>query len=227
MVALNDAGVRTVAYDRRGHGRSSDPGVVDYDLLADDLHEVVAALDLRDVTIVAHSASSGEAIRYLSRHGSGRVARMIIVGGTGPRMLAAANNPNGLPAEMLETVLSQLASDLEGWIDANAEPFAPGATRRTIDWLGAMLLETSRRILVDFQREAAETDLTAEAKAVTVPTTIIHGDRDASAPIDLTARRYAEIIQGAELIVYEGTAHGVMITAGERLASDILARMPS
>ncbi len=88
-----------------------------------------------------------------------------------------------------------------------------------------MLLNTSRRILVDFQREAAETDLSDEASAIDVPVTLIHGDRNASAPLELTGRRNAEIVPGAELIIYEGIAHGVMISACERLAADILARM--
>ena len=225
MLGLNEGGMRTVAYDRRGHGRSTDPGVVSYDLLADDLHAVVEALDLSEVTIVAHSASAGEAIRYVSRHGRERVSRIVMVGATGPRMLAGAGNPLGLPHELLDLVLAQLAFSLEDWIDANAEPFAPGASPRTIAWLSSMLLETSRRILVDFQRKAAETDLSDEAGRLGVPVTIIHGDRDASAPLELTGREFARIIPGSELIVYEGTAHGVMVTARERLVGDILKRM--
>ena len=118
-------------------------------------------------------------------------------------------------------VLDQIAGDLPGWIDANAEPFAPGAVRRAQDWLGAMVLDTSRRIAVDFQREIVQADLTAEAAALDLPVTVIHGDRDVSAPLDLTGRRYAELIPGANLLVYEGVAHGIMVTHAHRLAGDI------
>jgi pimeloyl-ACP methyl ester carboxylesterase len=225
MLGLNARGLRTIAYDRRGHGRSTDPGIVNYDLLADDLATVLATLDLHDVTIVAHSGAGGEALRYLARHGANRVARLMLVGASGPCMLVSEDNPDGIPVAMLEAVVQQLETDLAGWIDANAEPFAPGASRRVIDWLGAMVMDTSRRMIIDFQREIATADLTAEAASLTVPVTIIHGDRDASAPIDLTARRYAQIIPGAEFCLYEGVAHGVMVTHADRLATDIAKRV--
>jgi non-heme chloroperoxidase len=225
MLRLNALGLRAVAYDRRGHGRSTDPGVVNYDLLADDLAMVLTALDLHGVTIVAHSGAGGEALRYLARHGEARVARLVLVGASGPSMMASDSNPDGIPVALLEAVVEELATDLPGWIDVHAEPFAPGASRLVIDWLSAMVLDTSRRMVVDFQREIATADLTTDAKSVTVPVTIIHGDRDASAPIDLTARRYAQIMPEAEFCLYEGVAHGVMVTDAERLATDIAKRV--
>ncbi|MEA2778830.1 MAG: hypothetical protein QOK29_374 [Rhodospirillaceae bacterium] len=225
MAMLNASGLRTVAYDRRGHGRSTDPGTVDYDRLADDLAAILDALDLADVTLVAHSGASGEAIRYVTRHGASRLRRIVFVGATAPCMIAGPLNPDGLPREAVAAVMNQLAHDLSGWIDANAEPFAPGASRRMLDWLGAMVLGTSRRIMLDFQRIIAEVDLRAEAAALDLPVTIIHGDRDVSAPLALTARRYAELIPRAELLVYEGVAHGIMVTNAERLAGDIAQRI--
>jgi non-heme chloroperoxidase len=223
MVALNAQGIRTIAYDRRGHGRSSDPGVADYDLLADDLAAVIDALDLDDLVIVAHSGASGEAIRYISRYGASRIARLVLVGATGPCMLARADNPYGFPAEAADPVLAELVSDLAGWIDRNAEPFAPGASPRVIDWLGAMILDCSRRLVVDFQRAIVHADLRDEAAALRLPVTILHGDRDVSAPVDLTARRYAALIPHARVIIYEGAPHGLMITDRERLCADLAA----
>lgn len=217
MLALNAADLRTIAYDRRGHGRSSDWGDHDYDALADDLAAVLDALDLTGVTLVAHSGAGGEAIRYLARHGRQRVARLVLVGATGPRV-------EGLAADMLEALCARLAGDLSGWIDDNLEPFAPGMPRRVNDWMAAMVLDCSRRAVVGFQRTIAQADLTAEAAALDLPVTIIHGDRDVSAPIDSTARRYAAIVPGAELLVYPGVAHGVMVTHASRLAGDIAAR---
>lgn len=221
MLALNAHGLRTVAYDRRGHGCSTDPGRIDYDLLADDLAAVLGTLELSGVTLVAHSGAAGEAIRYVTRHGVDRLACIVLVGATGPRMLAGDGNPSGVPEEALAIVLGQLTGDLASWVDVNAEPFAPGTSRRTLDWLGAMVLDTSRRMVVDFQRVIAEADLTAEAGALKLPVTIVHGDRDASAPLDLTGRRYAELIPDATLVVYDGVAHGVMVTHAARLANEI------
>jgi len=133
MTKLNAGDLRTVAYDRRGHGRSTDPGRIDHDLLADDLAAVLDGLDLTGVTLVAHSSAASEAIRYATRHGTCRIARLVLVAPMGPRMLAGEDSPNGVPREGIEAVLDQQAHDLPGWIDANAEPFAPGASRRMQD----------------------------------------------------------------------------------------------
>ena len=105
MAMLNDHGLRTIAYDRRGHGRSTDPGGMDYDTLADDLQAVLSQLDLKGVTLVAHSGAGGEAIRYVSRHGAARLRRLVLVGATGPcmrrrpasmRAISHAPSPDGV-----------------------------------------------------------------------------------------------------------------------------------
>ena len=223
MAALNAQGVRTIAFDRRGHGRSSDPGELDYDMLADDLAAVIDALDLRDVVLVAHSGAGGEAIRYVTRHGSDRVRHLVLVGATGPCPLQRPDNPDGVPPAEVEQLMAELTGDLAGWIDRNAAPFAPGVSPRLVDWLGGMMLDVSRRILLDFQRAIFNADFRTEAAALPLPVTILHGDRDASAPIDQSARRYAAIIPEARLIIYEGAAHGLMLTHCERFCRDLMA----
>jgi len=225
MVALGDRGLRTIAYDRRGHGRSSDPGRVNYNLLSEDFAAVLEALDLDNLTVVAHSGAAGEVIRYISHYGSERIARLILVGASGPCLVRRGDNPNGLPPEAVAELTRQTAQNIHGWIDENAEPFAPGASRRTLDWLGTMVLGCSRRIIVDFNRTIAEADLRAEVAALALPITVIHSDRDASAPLDFTGRQFAALARGAELVVYEGGAHGLMLTHGQRLAKDIATRM--
>jgi non-heme chloroperoxidase len=220
MLALNATGLRTIAYDRRGHGRSTDWGGYDYDALADDLAAVIDAMDLRDATVVAHSGAGGEAIRYLTRHGGARIARLVLVGATGPRVLAAPGEA-GVTPQMLDALCAQLAGNLSGWIDDNIEPFAPGAPPRVNEWMASMVMDCSRNAVVAFQRTIAEADLTAEAAALGLPVLLLHGDRDASAPVETSARRYAAIMPQAELIVYEGVAHGVMVTDAARLAADI------
>ncbi len=62
-------GFRVVAYDRRGHGRSDQPYAgYDADTLADDMATVIEGIDLRDITIIAHSFGCAEVVRYLLRH---------------------------------------------------------------------------------------------------------------------------------------------------------------
>jgi non-heme chloroperoxidase len=227
MVRLTDTGLRAIAYDRRGHGRSSDPGKVNYDLLADDLAAVVDQMKLTGCTIVAHSGAGGEVLRYITRHGADRIARVIFVGATLPAIARSSSNPDGVDPALLDGTSRALTEDLEGWIDANALPFAPGASTRTVDWLAAMVMGCSRRIVVDFQREIARTDFRPEVAAIAVPVTIIQGDCDVSAPPDLCGRRIAALQPSAEFLLYEGVAHGSMVTHAERLAEDIALRSRS
>ena len=161
MLRLNEAGLRAISYDRRGHGRSSDPGPMDYDALADDLADVMEALDLRACTVVAHSGAGGEVVRAITRHGASRIGRIVLVGATLPAPMHSDTNPDGVPPEAFAAVTRQLRDDLDGWINENAQPFAPGASERTITWLAAMVQGCSRRAIVDFQRTVVHSDFRA------------------------------------------------------------------
>src|ERR1700676_648913 len=66
VLALLKAGYRTITYDRRGFGKSSQPTVgYDYDTFAADLHKLITQLKLRDATLVGFSMGAGEVVRYL------------------------------------------------------------------------------------------------------------------------------------------------------------------
>ena len=224
MLRLNEAGLRAISYDRRGHGRSSDPGPMDYDALADDLADVMDALDLRACTVVAHSGAGGEVVRAITRHGPSRIARIVLVGATLPAPLATPANPGGVPLEAFTAIERQLRDDLDGWIEENAQPFAPGASARTIAWLASMVQACSRRAIVEFQRAVVRADFRAELAHIDVPLTIIQGELDVSAPPALCGERVAALMPDAEYLPYPGVAHGPMVTHARRLADDIVAR---
>jgi non-heme chloroperoxidase len=225
MLRLTGAGLRAISYDRRGHGRSSDPGTMDYDTLADDLADVMDALDLRACTVVAHSGAGGEVVRAITRHGAERIARIILVGSTLPAPMLSDTNPHGVPLEAFDAVGRQLREDLDGWLAENAQPFAPSASARTIAWLEAMVLGCSRRAIVDFQRTVVREDFRAELSRLTVPLTIIQGELDVSAPPMLCGQRVAALMPDAEYLAYADVAHGPMVTHAARLADDIAARV--
>ena len=227
MLRLVAAGLRAVSFDRRGHGRSSDPGELSYDLLADDLVDIMDTLKLEACTVVAHSGAGGEVVRAIKRHGAARIARIIFVGATLPALMRSDDNPEGADPAMFEAVARQIADDLPGWCDANGRPFVmPGTPERTIDWLSGMVLGCSRRAIVDYYHEIARTDFRSELRDLATPVTIIQGDRDASAPEALCGRRTAALLPQAEYLMYQGVAHGPMVTHVERLAGDIIARAP-
>lgn len=225
MVGLAGRGFRAVAYDRRGHGRSSDPGRgYDFDTLADDLASVIERLALRDVTLVGHSMASGEIARYFARHGGERVARALFVAPTTPYLMQAPDNPDGIERSVLASLRAPLARDFPRWIAANAKPFfTPETSAELIDWGKQLMLRTSLHAVVECARALAETDFRADLARCDVPSLVIHGDRDLSAPLPLTGRRTAELLPNARLVVYEGAPHGLPLTHIERLDTDLLA----
>ncbi|MEA3180168.1 MAG: non-heme chloroperoxidase [Gammaproteobacteria bacterium] len=228
MGPLSDAGFRCIAYDRRGHGRSSDPGRgFDYDSLADDLADVLNALDLTGVTLVAHSMGLGEAIRYLFRHGSQRVTRLALVGPILPLPTKTPDNPEGTDPAVWEGFRRNvLQRDFPKWLDDNAGPFFVADTSAgMVSWVKHMMLECSMKAVVECNRTITTTDFRGQLPQLRMPTIVIHGDRDVSAPLDLTGRRVASLIPGARLEIYPGAPHGLPLTHSAQLNRDLLEFM--
>jgi pimeloyl-ACP methyl ester carboxylesterase len=229
MIDLIDRGLRCVAYDRRGHGRSSDPGGgYAMDILADDLHAIIESLDLRDVTVIGHSFGCREIVRYLSRHGSARIARAALVAPTLPFLLKTADNPSGLDQAAVDQLRACYTTDFPKWLKDNERPFVvPETSQPMIDWVKTMFLQASLQAVVECNRVGFETDFRAELAKLDLPTAVIQGDKDASAPLELTGRKTAALIPGCRLIVYEGAPHGLMLTHIKRLNADLLGFIAS
>ena len=216
LLELADQGLRCVAYDRRGHGRSSDPGRgYAYDRLADDLAAVIDQLDLRDVTLVAHSMGNGEAVRYLKRHGSARIARLVMLSTVPPQ---STSNFGPLIAGLKQDRPAFLAKGVIAFTGGH-----PAVSPAMTEWIVAQFMRASPKATIDCMRAIAGGDFRSDLRAVTVPTLIAHGDKDVVNPLDTTARKVAELIPGAALKVYEGAPHGLVITHRDRLAQEILA----
>ena len=112
MLFLAEHGFRVVAHDRRGHGRSSQAFAGNnMDGYADDLAALIADLDLKDITMVGHSTGGGEVARYIGRHGTKRVARVVLLAAVPPILLKSPGNPEGLPIEVFDGLRSALAKD--------------------------------------------------------------------------------------------------------------------
>jgi non-heme chloroperoxidase len=225
MEPLSNEGLRCIAYDRRAHGRSGDPGGgYDFDTLADDLSRVIEALGLDGVTLIAHSFSSGEVVRYLSRHGSSRIAGVVFVSPAAiPFLLKTDDNPGGVDSALIDQLRTALIEDFPGWAESRAEAYFAGAASRGIvnATLGMMNL-TSHQAMLAMSTIQSTTDFRSELARIKIPALLIHGDRDASAPMELTSMPAAHLIPGAQLIVYEGGPHGLYFTHKKKLNLDIV-----
>ncbi|KJC36209.1 arylesterase [Bradyrhizobium sp. LTSP885] len=229
IVALNAKGYRCVAPDRRGHGRSDMP-MTGYDLetLTADVAAVIEQRDLRDVTLVAHSMGSIEAVNYLACHGSDRIARLVLVAPTTPFLVQTEHNPDAVPKPMIDAQNEAIAQDFPKWMAANEAPFfMPDTPDITRSWIREMMLSVPLPVALACRKTISFADLRAAAAAIDRPTLILHGDKDASAPLPLTGAKTAKLIKGSKLTVYEGAPHALPLTHSERLVSDILAFMTS
>lgn len=226
MVPMSTQGVQCVAYDRRGIGRSDQPDQgFDFDTLSDDLAAVIEQLDLRDVTLVGHSMGCCEIVRYLTRHGPSRVARIVLIAPTLPYLMKSADNPDGLDRSLQDEMRAAWLEDFPKWTAEQTLPyFKEGTSPEMMQWVANMTLQTSLKTAMELSYSWSEVDFRAELPKISVPTLLIQGDRD-TLPIDLTGRKAAPLIPDCELKVYEGEAHGLMFTSSSRLNDDILEFM--
>ncbi|MBK8727594.1 MAG: alpha/beta hydrolase [Holophagaceae bacterium] len=230
MVHLATAGFRCIAHDRRGHGRSSQPwDGNDMDTYADDLRELIEKLGLEGVALVGHSTGGGEVARYIGRHGTGRVARVVLVGSVTPLMLRTSANPGGLPRSVFDGLRAGVAGDRSQCFRDLATPFyganRPGAKvsqgLRDAFWRQGM--QGGLRAELECIKAFSETDFTEDLRKFNVPTLILHGDDDQIVPLGASGQASAQLVPGAVLKIYPGGPHGLADLHREELNADLLA----
>ncbi|HWM48739.1 MAG TPA: alpha/beta hydrolase [Xanthobacteraceae bacterium] len=230
MFFLANQGYRVIAHDRRGHGRSSQPWQGnDLDTYADDLAELTKKLDLKDAIHVGHSTGGGEVVRYIGRHGTRRVGKVVLIGAIPPLMLKTPTNPNGTPKEVFDGIRAAVQADRSQFFKDLSMQFygynRPGAKVsegvRSSFWLQSMMAGMPACYLC--VKAFSETDLTDDLKKIDVPTLFLHGDDDQIVPIAAAARLAVKLVKNAKLIEYAGAPHGMCTTEKDRVNADLLA----
>jgi non-heme chloroperoxidase len=223
MNDLRGRGVRAVAYDRRGHGRSSDPGSdYDFDVLAHDLAKIIEQLDLKDIVLVGHSMGCGEIVRYLSKYGDSRISRIVFVATSLPFGLKTDDNPDGVPKSEFVVVRNEITHDFPEYVRTIARGFfGPKVTDSCVDWGIRMCDRLSLPALIGTHIANAEADFRSELQLIEKPTLIIHGDSDVYCRLDATAQSVHRLIPRSQLKVYEKGPHGLMISHMDELNRDL------
>ncbi|HEY5836539.1 alpha/beta fold hydrolase [Streptomyces sp.] len=235
MLFLASHGFRVIAHDRRGHGRSAQTWHGnDMDTYADDLATLVETLGLRDAALVGFSAGGGEVARYVGRHGTTRVTRLVLVSAVPPFMLKTGDNPGGVPAEVFDAMRAgSLADRSQLYRDLADGPFfggnRPGASvsEGVRDAFCLQGLQAGHRNAYECIAAFSATDFRADLDAFDVPTLVIHGDDDQVVPFEVGGKASAARIENATLTVYPGAPHGITDTHKDRLGADLLAFLTS
>ncbi|ALW87965.1 alpha/beta fold hydrolase [Deinococcus actinosclerus] len=233
--ALRHAGYQVVSYDRRGFGQSGKTATgYTYDVFASDLKDLLEALNLTDVTLVGFSMGGGEVSRYAGLYGTDRVRSAMLVASVAPYLLKTADNPDGgMSVEDIEGMVKQVAQ--------NRPQFLAGFTKKFLNWdengreLGdefldfaaMMYLQASPVATQECVRAFGETDFRADLARLSVPTLVVHGDKDQIVPLEASGQRVPQYAPNAELHVMTGAPHGLNATHGDefnKILLDFVAR---
>ena len=228
-LALIEAGYRVVTYDRRGFGQSGHPASgYDYNTFADDLAAVLEELDIRGAALVGFSMGGGEIARYLSRHGTDRVSKAVLIGSVVPYLLKDASNPDGVDQSVFDDMKAQIRKDRFAFLQTFTEMFygvgwvTSSVSDALLDWTFMLAVMASPKATIDCVDAFGKTDFRPDLASFTIPTLVIHGTGDKTVPIDPSGRAAAKGIKGAMLIEYDGEPHGLFATAPDRLNKDLL-----
>jgi non-heme chloroperoxidase len=203
------------------------------DTYADDVAELVKALDLKDAVHVGHSTGGGEVARYIGRHGSKRVAKAVLIGAVPPLMLKTASNPGGLPIDAFDQIRAGVLADRSQFFKDLSAPFY-GANRpnskvsqglRDSFWMQGMM--AGFKAVYDCIKAFSETDFTEDLKKIDVPTLILHGDDDQIVPIADSAMLSSKLVRGATLKIIPGAPHGMCSTLKDTINAELLAFLQS
>ncbi|MXV51557.1 alpha/beta fold hydrolase [Pedobacter sp. HMF7647] len=229
MMFFLDQGFRVIAHDRRGHGRSTQTATGnEMDTYASDVAELVEALDLRDAVHVGHSTGGGEVIRYVARHGAGRVAKAVLISAVTPLMAKTENNPDGVPISVFDEIRENTAKNRPQYFQDFTVPFY-GYNRE-----GAKISQGVRdnwwrqgmmggiKALYDCIKAFSATDFTEDLKSVDVPVLILHGDDDQIVPYKISAEKAIKLVKNGKIIIYPGFPHGMPTTEAATINADLL-----
>ena len=226
---LIENGFRVIDYDRRGFGRSGQPGDgYDYDTLASDLNLLLEELDLSDATLVGFSMGGGEVVRYLSTYGETRVTSAVLVSAVTPFLLKTDDNPDGVDSKVFEEIDQQIRKDRFAFFKEFGEKFyGRSALNHTVsepilEWTQYMQSSGSTRSILQTAKAWSTTDFRNDLKAITIPVRVIHGTSDKTVPIEVSGRRTVKLLKNATLTEYDGEPHGLFLTAADKLNEELL-----
>lgn len=230
IAALTEAGHRVIAYDRRGFGESYKPwGGHEYDTLAADLHTILEELNLQDATLVGFSMGGGEVARYIATYGTERVAKAVLMSSVTPYLLKSDDNPDGVDRSVFDDMIAGIQKDRPEFLENFSKAFfnwdtdgkdllSKAALRHAWD----IAVWANPKATIDCVKAFSETDFRQDLTKFDIPTLVLHGDADQTVPFEVSGKRAHELIDGSELVVIEGGAHGLTYTQPEKVNQALL-----
>ena len=227
--ALIESGHRVITYDRRGFGKSSRPYTgYDYDSMAEDLHDLIKKLDLRDVILAGFSMGGGELAQYVGTFGTSRISKLIFISSIAPFLLKTEDNPDGAPDDVFKGMEDNVKNDRLGFLKGFGEGFVnyednkDRISQGQLDYNFQIAAAASPKGTLDCINAFGRTDLRDALKKIDVPTLFIHGDADNIVPIEPSSKQGHELVEDSRLEIIKGAPHGLYVTHTEELNEILL-----
>ena len=229
LTELPKHGLRCIAYDRRGFGKSSKPwSGYDYNTLAGDLKAVLDELDLHNVTLVGFSMGGGEIARYFGQYGGERVSKVVLISAVTPYLLKTDDNQEGVDVSVFDQIIEQIQEDRADFLSSFGKQFFGvnlvnrPVSQSMLQWSQTLAMLGSPKATLDCVRSFSATDFRNDMSLINVPALVIHGNSDKTVPIESSGDRTSKLISGAIYKVYDGAPHGLYYTEKDKLNQDLL-----
>ncbi len=157
----------------------------------------------------------GEVARYLGTYGSGRIKQAVFASAVPPYLYQSDDNPDGgLDDATIEQFQQGVMGDRPAFLKEFAKNFVTAGDKVTVseeqqDYSRMIALAASPKGTLDSITAFGKTDFRNDLAKIDVPTLVIHGDSDGVVPFEVSGKRTAETVAGAQLHVVEGGPHGI------------------
>jgi len=205
-----------VAVDLRGHGRSDRSGALSVQQWADDVHALIAALELPAVTLVGHSLGSLVA-QYLASTRGEVVDYLVLLGGIS-YFEPPAKDAYVKRAEMVEA--DGMDAIVEDWLPGALAPRTAAKLPQVVGLLRELFLRNDPASYAKACRALAKAP-SINRERIGQPTLLLVGDHDRSTPIAMTEELHREI-PVSRVKVIPSAAHWASLEQPDEIASAIL-----
>ncbi len=206
---LPEKGYRCVGIDQRGFGKSDKPwGGYNYNRLSDDVRIVIEAMNLNNITLAGHSTGGAIAIRYMTRHNSYRVSKLVLIDAAAPSLIKLPNFPYGVDVDKIYNIIDETYKDRPNMLNNFGQIFFfQYITPSFSQWFFNLGLEASSWATAAVAKMWIREQLFNDLPAITVPTLIIHGIHDKVVPFELGEIQH-ENIKNSVLLPFHYSGHG-------------------
>jgi non-heme chloroperoxidase len=216
---------RAIGITLRGFGKSDKPyGAYNYDVFASDIEKVLSKLDINDAVLVGFSMGGAIAIRYVSMFDGAHISKLILCGAAAPRWTQCENFRYNLPKFEVDELIElnskdrpQLLSNFSKIFSANKSSLNKGIKH----WLSGINLSASSYATAQCLIALRDSDLRSDLPKISIPTLILHGEKDKICSFDLANQMHVNI-KDSQLIPFKNSGHSLFLEETDKFNTELM-----